>query len=167
LADKTKAYWFFTICGYTINLFSVPLLAFAPSWQWASLLILSERLGKSIRTPSRDALLSFATKKLGHGKGFGIHEFLDQVGALLGPLWVSFVLLISGNYKTAFLSLGIPALLAIVLLLYTRLSYKEEVIKESKEETNHLGKPFFSLPFCFPFCSSWVCGLCLSGIPHE
>lgn len=142
IADRTRAYWLLTIGGYALNLFSVPLLALATSWQWAGLLVLLERLGKSIRTPSRDVLLSFATKRLGHGKGFGIHEFLDQIGALLGPVLVSLLLLITESYRIAFLSLGIPAFLALLVLFYARLSYREEVSQEVREGDEPLRSPF-------------------------
>ncbi len=89
LSDKTKKYWTITITGYVINLFSVPLLAYAGYWQLAIILIISERVGKAIRTPARDAMLSYGTKEMGRGWGFGLHEALDQTGATIGPLLVS------------------------------------------------------------------------------
>src|SRR5579883_3252369 len=67
LSDKTKKYWLFTIIGYAINLFAVPLLAFANSWKIAGVLIVLERLGKAVRVPARDAMLSFAAKHTGRG----------------------------------------------------------------------------------------------------
>jgi len=77
LADKTKKYWVILILGYSLNLFSVPLLALAGFWQIAVVLMILERVGKAVRTPSRDALLSFATKKMGRGWGYGLHEAMD------------------------------------------------------------------------------------------
>ncbi|MGC8852619.1 MAG: MFS transporter [Hydrogenobacter sp.] len=143
LADKTKFYWTITIVGYTINLFSVPLLAIASSWQWAGFLVLVERIGKSIRTPARDVLLSFATKKMGHGLGFGIHEFFDQIGALSGPILVSAVLFFTGDYRSAFMFLGIPAFMALMTLIYTKLIYTDNVVKEDSKEGNNLKSHFF------------------------
>jgi MFS-type transporter involved in bile tolerance (Atg22 family) len=106
LSDKLKKPWAFVFLGYAMNLLSVPLLALVPNWQWAGALMVLERFGKALRTPSRDALLSQATERVGHGKGFGIHEFLDQVGAFLGPLFVSVVLYyFTNNYRLAFASL--------------------------------------------------------------
>lgn len=81
LSDKTRKYWLFTILGYAINLFAVPALALAGNWQTALVLIIAERFGKALRTPARDVLLSFASEEVGMGKGFGIHEALDQIGA--------------------------------------------------------------------------------------
>lgn len=85
LSDKTRKYWLITIVGYTINLISVPLLAWAGHWQLAVLLMILERVGKAIRTPARDAILSYGTEQMGRGWGFGLHEALDQMGATVGP----------------------------------------------------------------------------------
>jgi MFS family permease len=121
LSDKLKKPWAFVFLGYAMNLLSVPLLALVPNWQWAGALMVLERFGKALRTPSRDALLSQATERVGHGKGFGIHEFLDQVGAFLGPLFVSAVLYyFTNNYRLAFASLLPSALLALLVLFLSK-----------------------------------------------
>src|SRR5271166_5405469 len=91
-ADKLHAYWLLTFLGYIINLVAVPLLALANNWQTAAALIILERFGKGLRTPARDTMLSFATKQVGRGFGFGLHEALDQIGALTGPLIVAAIL---------------------------------------------------------------------------
>ncbi|WP_457599800.1 MFS transporter [Hydrogenivirga sp.] len=120
LADRARAYWALTILGYALTLLSVPLLGLVKSWQTAVVLVLTERLGKAVRAPARDALLSLATKRLGYGKGFGIHELMDQMGAVLGPLLVSLVLFLSSDYRLAFLSLILPSILALLLLFKAR-----------------------------------------------
>jgi MFS family permease len=125
VADKTKKYWTITILGYIINLIAVPALALAGNWYIAAVLMVCERFGKAIRNPSRDVILSQATAAIGHGKGFGIHEALDQIGAITGPLIVSFVLYFSGNYKISFLALLFPALLAISVLLIAKNNYSK------------------------------------------
>jgi sugar phosphate permease len=116
ISDKTQRYWLLTLIGYTLNLIAVPLLALAGNWPVAAALIILERFGKSIRTPPRDAMLSFATKETGRGWGFGLHEALDQVGAILGPLVVSAILYFKGSYQTSFILLFIPALCALSVL---------------------------------------------------
>jgi len=124
LADKTKKYWTILIAGYLINLLSVPLLALAGFWQVAVILIIAERTGKALRAPARDAVLSFGTEKTGRGWGYGLHEALDQIGAIAGPLLVSAVLFFRNqNYRMAYAVLAIPALIAISLLLYCRYLY--------------------------------------------
>jgi len=122
-SDKTKAYWFFTIAGYGL-LFTVPLLSLAGVWQLAALFIVSERIGKALRNPPRDTILSQATKQIGTGFGFGIHEFLDQIGAIIGPLIFAvffFLLGTSGktisDYQTGYSFLWIPFVLVMVFVV--------------------------------------------------
>ena len=91
-ADRTGKYWPITIGGYVLQMSVVPLLALAGNWQVAALLIIAERIGKGIRNPPRDAMLSHAAKDMGYGWAFGVHEALDQFGALFGPLLVALML---------------------------------------------------------------------------
>jgi len=123
IADKTKKYWSLMFIGYALNLLSVPALAFVNSWKLAVLLIILERTGKALRTPARDTLLSYATFKMGRGIGFGIHEAMDQIGAFVGPLIVALVFYLKMGYKSAFLVLFIPALVALSLLTFARITY--------------------------------------------
>jgi len=126
IADRTGRYWSVTLAGYGVQLLALPLLAFVGQWQIAVALLFAERIGKGIRNPSRDAMLSFATKQMGRGWGFGLHEAMDQTGAVIGPALMSAVLLLRGGtpdldgYRLGFLVLFIPAVLAIVLLLVAR-----------------------------------------------
>lgn len=142
ISDKLKNYWGLTILGYFLGLFSLPLLAFAQNWQFAITLILAERFGKAIRSPARDTILSLASKKLGYGKGFAIHEALDQIGSVAGPFFISFILANFG-YKPSFFVLFIPAILSFLLLIsaervYKKI-YKDEDLKEEKE-SNHISE---------------------------
>jgi|DewCreStandDraft_2_1066082.scaffolds.fasta_scaffold01915_15 MFS family permease len=123
LSDRTEKYWLITIAGYVINLLAVPLLALAGAWQIAALLIVAERAGKAIRTPARDAMLSHATQEMGRGWGFGLHEAMDQIGALLGPLLVAGALYVRHEYRTGFVLLLVPALLSLTVLVAARVLY--------------------------------------------
>ncbi len=123
LSDKTGRYWLFVIFGYAINLISVPLLALTTNWQTAAALIIAERFGKAIRTPSRDAMLSYATQEMGRGWGFGLHAFLDQMGAIIGPLVISASLFYQQSYQASFAYLLVPALLALTTLLLAKKLY--------------------------------------------
>ncbi len=125
ISDRTRKYWTITIVGYGINLLAVPLLALASKWDIAVLLLIAERLGKAIRTPPRDAMLSYATVKMGRGWVFGLHEALDQVGAMLGPLIVALILYFGGGYRTSFGILLAPALLALSVLMVARQLYPQ------------------------------------------
>lgn len=122
--DKTGRYWTITLVGYTINLLCVPLLAVAGHWQVAILLMVGERVGKAIRVPPRDAMLSYGTKEMGRGWGYGLHEALDQTGATIGPLLMSAVLLYEHHsYVIAYGWLVIPAVLSLSVLLVARRLY--------------------------------------------
>ena len=119
-SQKTGRYWLFTMLGYGMNLIAVPLLALAGSWPVAAGLLMCERLGKSIRAPSKDVLLSHAASAVGHGKGFGFHEAMDQIGAVSGPLLGALGLFWFGGYGGAFAILAFPAALALVVLTTAR-----------------------------------------------
>ncbi len=124
VADTTQRYWPVTISGYVLQMSVVPLLALAGSWQIAAILIILERVGKATRNPPRDAMLSHAAKDMGYGWGFGLHEALDQFGAMIGPLAVALVLAVSsGNYEIAFASLAVPAAIMLSLLAVARIFY--------------------------------------------
>lgn len=123
LSDRTRRYWVLTLVGYAINLLAVPLLALAGRWEVAAALMIAERLGKALRTPARDAMLSYATKETGRGWGFGLHEAMDQIGAVTGPVIVSVVLAARNDYPAAFAVLAIPAVLALATLLTARRLY--------------------------------------------
>src|SRR5215831_519523 len=116
LADRSGQYWAVTIFGYLLNLFAVPLLAIAGNWQFAVALIIAERMGRAIRSPPRDAMLSHAASQTGLGWGFGLHQALDQTGAVVGPLIVSGVLFAGSGYQAAFGWLLVPALLSMAVL---------------------------------------------------
>lgn len=125
VSDKTRRYWMITIFGYAVNLLAVPLMALAGHWEIAAALIVMERLGKAIRTPARDVMLSHAGSQIGTGWAFGLHEAMDQIGAASGPLIVALVFYCKGGYSTAYAFLAIPAVLGIISLLFARFCYPQ------------------------------------------
>lgn len=145
LSDKTQRYWIITIIGYIVNLLAVPLLALANHWGFAVILIMGERIGKAIRTPARDVMLSHAAAAVGRGWGFAVHEAMDQIGAMVGPTIVMVVLVINGSYRFAFAALAIPGVLAITVLLVARAHFPHP----RKLETNTSSRPDGKLPSVF------------------
>lgn len=135
LADRTGKYWTITLVGYACNLLAVPLLALAGHWWVAALLIIIERMGKAIRVPSRDAMLSHAGQKMGMGWVFGLHEALDRAGAMLGPLIIALVLYYKGGYQASFAILLIPALMALTVLGIARKLYPHPQSLEIEQNT--------------------------------
>lgn len=123
ISERTRQFWPITIFGYVVQMVAVPLLAWAPNWQIAGLLIVLERVGKAIRNPPRDVMLSHASRDIGLGFGFGLHEAMDQAGALIGPLVVAFILARHGTYRQAFGVLLVPAILTLCFLVLASILY--------------------------------------------
>ena len=127
LTDKTKQYWPMTILGYVLDIIAVPALALVGEhgWVWACLLLIVQRMGKAIKKPAKDTIMSFAATQEGVGKSFGIQEVLDQLGAFLGPVLLYLVMLgkTEGDafrlYSFCFAVLAIPGAITLILLLVT------------------------------------------------
>jgi MFS family permease len=116
LADRSRQYWAFVIAGY-LMVGAIPLLVLAGSWEIAALLLIIERIGKAVRSPAKDAMLSHVTSAVGRGWGFGLHEALDQVGAIAGPLLFVLALAAGGSYRGGFALLAIPFVILILVLI--------------------------------------------------
>lgn len=140
LSDRTRRYWTITIIGYAVNLLAVPLLGLAHHWELAAALMIAERIGKAIRTPARDVMLSYATATVGRGWGFALHEAMDQIGAMVGPVIVMAVLALRGSYPFAFGVLAIPAVLALTVLVAARVIYPQPQTLEAASEARPDGR---------------------------
>jgi predicted MFS family arabinose efflux permease len=123
IADRTGRYWFVTFVGYTINLLAVPAMALAGNWQVAALLILVERIGRAIRKPTVEAMLSYTTGKYGKGWVYGVNTALDETGATLGPLIMALVLLLHGDYRTGYALLLVSCVLTLGALTVARVNF--------------------------------------------
>jgi MFS family permease len=122
-ADRTGNFWPIAIFGYFVQLLAVPALALVHNWPMAAALIILERFGRATRNPPRDAMLSHAGSEIGFGWAFGVHEALDQFGALFGPLLVAAILAWRGSYQLAFAALLIPTVICLSLVLTARHFY--------------------------------------------
>lgn len=145
LTDKTKRYWTFAFLGYGINMAAMPLLAMASSVPMAALLIILERTGKAIRTPSRDAMISYGAKQVGTGLGFGLHAVMDQSGAMLGPLLIALVYVWKGSYQLGFALLAVPAVLAMLALIMARQMFPQP--RDLEVKLQKVGKKGFGSRF--------------------
>jgi predicted MFS family arabinose efflux permease len=144
--ERTRQFWPMTLFGYFVQMAAVPALALAGNWQIAGLLIVLERVGKAIRNPPRDVMLSHAGKEMGIGWAFGLHEGLDQAGALVGPLVLALILAHKGEYRVAFATLLIPASITAVLIVVTRFLYPRPHGLEAHTPSPHaqgLGRSFW------------------------
>lgn len=128
LTDKTHKYWEMTIFGYVLDILAVPALALVGSdgWIYACGLLVIQRMGKAIKKPAKDTIMSFAASQEGAGKSFAIQEMLDQIGAFLGPFFLYVVMLFKTEgttfeiYSRCFAYLAIPGVITLILLLYTK-----------------------------------------------
>lgn len=162
-ADKSRAWWAFTLSGYAILAF-VPLMALTGTWQLAALFIVLERFGKAVRAPSKDSILSSATKQVGTGIGFGLHEAMDQLGALIGPLVFTLVFALEKGrspalasfrqgYAWLWIPFGLLALSLVVAFLRVPDPEKLEPIQPKKWESERLS-PTFWLYSAFTFVTT-------------
>jgi MFS family permease len=122
-ADRTGRYWLITFVGYVINLFAVPAMALAGSWQVAAALVLAERIGRALRKPTIEAMLSYTTGELGKGWVYALNTALDEIGATLGPLIIALVLLLKGDLRTGYAFLAISAVAALAALVVARVNF--------------------------------------------
>ncbi|MDR7363523.1 MFS transporter [Nocardioides marmoribigeumensis] len=119
--DHSGRFWEWTIAGYVITAVSVPFLGLASALWIACALVILERVGKAVRAPAKDTLLSHATAVTGRGRGFAVHEALDQFGALVGPLLVAGMLWLTGDdYGPSLLVLAVPGVGLVALVLWLR-----------------------------------------------
>mgnify|MGYP000890535281 FL=1 len=151
LSDKTKSYWTFVFLGYGM-LFSVPLLSLTGFWQIAAVLILMERMGKALRSPAKDTIISQAGKQVGTGFAFGLHEAMDQIGAILGPMIfsVAFYLLGEGQrttleYQRVYSFLWIPfgLLMGCIFWGYLSVPHPERLEDPKKTQEENCTKIFW------------------------
>ncbi|MCX4647723.1 MFS transporter [Streptomyces sp. NBC_01446] len=121
LADRSGRFWGWAIAGYALTVASVPPLGSTGVLWAACALVIAERVGKAVRSPAKDTLLSHAAAATGLGKGFAVHEALDQVGALLGPLTVAGMLALTGDdYGPTLAVLAVPGVAVLALLVWLR-----------------------------------------------
>ena len=131
LTDKSKQYWPMTIAGYVLDIIAVPALALVGEHGWiaACVLLVIQRMGKAIKKPAKDTIMSFAASQEGVGKSFGIQDVLDQIGAFIGPVLLYLVMLFKTEgttfeiYSTCFAVLAIPGAITLILLIVTRCKF--------------------------------------------
>jgi MFS family permease len=124
LVDKTARYWLLVFIGYGL-IVAIPFLAFARHWQLAAVLLILERSGKAIRSPSREVIISSAGSSMGRGWAFGLHEALDQIGALVGPLIFTAAVAMGEGYRAGFRIMIIPFVLMMAVLVVARTKFPE------------------------------------------
>ncbi len=122
IGDKYQLTKPFVVIGYTISALAKPLYYFASSWQYVASLQSSERLGKAIRSASKDSLISAYANKNKSGQAFGFHKMMDIAGELFGATLVFVVLYLLGEsesvIKGIFAATIIPGILSVVIVIF-------------------------------------------------
>jgi MFS family permease len=169
LADRTGRHWQLTVQGYVLTAVSVPLLAITPfvgaaGLATASALIILERTGKAIRSPSKSTLLAHMATPVGRGRGFAVHKALDQVGAFAGPLLVAGLAAVTGHLWAGFAILAVPGIATIILLALLRQGTNLDEpapLEEEPEDAGPLPRSFWAFSIS---CACSTLGLMTFGV---
>jgi len=130
------------LCGYAIGALAKPLFAWAPDLGTLLTARLLDRLGKGIRGAPRDALVADIAPPQLRGAAFGLRQSLDTVGAFLGPLLATGLMLLwADNFRAVFWVAVMPGLMAVALLLF---GIQEPVSSQAKLGTNPISRESFA-----------------------
>lgn len=159
LSDKSGKHWLFIFVGYGM-LLVVPIMGFTMNWNILIVLILMERIGKSLRNPAKDTILSgVAENQIGTGFAFGLQEALDQIGAFSGPLIFSLVFFITGKngiteYQSGYKWLFVPFVFLMIFVFYSYRRIKQNNLIENiktREFRSERLQPIFWIYTAFTF----------------
>jgi MFS family permease len=125
--------WF----GYVLSSFSKAGVGLFLNPVWVLFTRSSDRLGKGVRTASRDAMLSAEATPETKGAVFGFHRSLDTLGAFFGPiLALVYLHYHPGEYRRIFMYALIPAFFVVLTLYFV----KEKPVEKKVEK----GNPFWN-----------------------
>ncbi|MCF6173544.1 MAG: MFS transporter [Campylobacteraceae bacterium] len=122
ISDRYQIVKLFVVTGYFISAITKPLLAFLGTYISIAFLRGAERMGKAIRSASKDSLISSFSKKGEEGKTFGFHKMMDMAGELSGSLIILVIFMFFTKnqevIKDIFLFTIIPGLIATLIALF-------------------------------------------------
>ncbi len=106
--------------GYGVAALVKPVFPLATSLGWVVAARFADRVGKGIRGAPRDALVADIAPVEQRGAAFGLRQSLDTVGAFLGPLGAMVLMwATAGAFRVVFWVAVIPAVLSVLLILFT------------------------------------------------
>jgi MFS family permease len=159
----------FLVFGYGVSTIAKAVMGLAPNWATILGLRLTDRLGKGLRNPPRDALIADSVEPRYYGRAFGFHRALDTVGSALGPL-AAFALLglFPGDYRRVFLFSALPGIASVlVLIVFVRgRAGSGAPVERPSGSWRSLGAPFYRLVAVagvFALASSSIAMLLLLG----
>ena len=135
----------FVAVGYSLAGVGKALVVFASTWGQVLFGRITDRIGKGIRSAPRDALITDSVAKEHLGKAFGFHRMGDNLGAVIGPLFALWGLIIfNDDVKKVAVFAIIPAILSAALTFLVKESYfpkREPSIKKIKTSKVALSTP--------------------------
>ena len=145
LSDKYQIVKPFVVTGYFISAISKPLLAFSHTYVSVALLRGVERMGKAIRSASKDSLISSYVKNRQDGRTFGFHKTMDIAGELSGAFIVFLIFATIAkdehSIRVIFELTLIPGLIATFIALF----FVKDAPKQSKKTQNVVNKKDYKL----------------------
>lgn len=157
LSDRLGKRKTLAVIGYGMSAFTKPLFAITQGMGLLMTARLMDRIGKGIRGAPRDALITDITPPQMRGAAFGLRQSLDTVGAFLGPLLATGLMLLWVNdFRRIFWLAVIPGIAAMCLLFFgvqepAGRSGRKSINPISRENLQRLGSAYW-----------WV--VCLGGI---
>ncbi len=150
LSDRYQVVKPFVVTGYFISAVTKPLLTMSGSWQSVATLRGVERVGKAVRSATKDSLIS-AYSNGKSGRTFGFHKTMDIAGELTGSLIVFGLLFYLGESEALFRNIFaftlIPGLIAVVIVVF----FVKDAPYKSKTKTFDLKKDYALLPMLFVY----------------
>jgi MFS family permease len=139
IGDKIGKHKFLTTLGYGLATVVKPFMLMANSWGSVTVIRFGDRIGKGLRSASRDALLADSLGSKERGKGFGLHKAMDTAGAVVGLAAVAIIIyLLDGanafdmqrdTYHVMVLAGIFPAIIAVLILVCLVRESKKKSIK--------------------------------------
>jgi len=153
ISDKIGKRKLLTTVGYGLATAVKPFMLLANGWGGVTGIRFGDRIGKGIRSSSRDALLADSLGPKERGKGFGLHRALDTAGAMVGMALVALIVyLIEGagafdmqrsTYHMMVLVGIFPAVIAVIILIgFVRDLRKDAARKTADASVTRTNQPF-------------------------
>jgi len=137
-SDKTGKRKEFILLGYIISIIARFLLFFSTSALYIVSLVGIERIGK-MRDAPRDAIIADSVEK--KGKWFGVHQFMDNFGGIIGIILVVIMFgIFSLSYQTIILSAAILSIFSLVPLFFVKTKKTKKEVFSIFAYLKHLDK---------------------------
>ena len=117
-ADKSREKRPLVLLGYSVSSAAKPFIAVVTGPLQVFAIRILDRLGTGIRSAPRDAMLASWATSDNRGRVYGVHQAMDNLGAVLGPaLATVFLLFYPDRYRTLFALTIVPGAISVLLIL--------------------------------------------------